>query len=280
MTECETVAVSGAQVDLYRRSPDWDGRRTAAVGGIRFDSTQAGVAVLERAADMARREGYQALLGPLDGDTWHSYRLIVESDGSPPFLLEPTSGAFDLQAFTAAGFTPVSRYISAIAALADTLGEAPAAVPGIVVEPWDGTDGETLIRRMFDLSSARFADNRFFTPIGFDAFLGLYRPLLPLIDKDHVLFARDEAGAIRGFLFGMPDPFGAPGAPRCILKTYASGVRGAGHLLADSYHRRALDMGFGTVIHALMHEDNVSRDRSARHGARVFRRYALMGRTL
>ena len=68
--------------------------------------------------------------------------------------------------------------------------------------------------------------------------------------------------------------------PAAILKTYASGLRGVGHLLADTYHRRALDMGFTQVIHALMHEDNASRDRSEKHKAHTFRRYALMGRLL
>jgi hypothetical protein len=65
-----------------------------------------------------------------------------------------------------------------------------------------------------------------------------------------------------------------------ILKTYASRRRGVGHLLADTFHRRALALGFTHVIHALMHVDNVSRGRSARHATSVFRRYALMGRVL
>jgi hypothetical protein len=39
-------------------------------------------------------------------------------------------------------------------------------------------------------------------------------------------------------------------------------------------------MGFTEVIHALMHEDNASRERSTRHKANLFRRYALMGRVL
>ena len=151
------------------------------------------------------------------------------------------------------------------------------SVDGVTVEPWDGEDGEALIRHLFDMSGASFARNRFFTPIEFEAFLDIYKPMMPHIDPSHVLFARDGGGALCGFLFGTPDLADTTGKPAAIIKTYASGVRGVGHLLADTYHRRAIDMGFEKVIHALIHVDNTSRDRSLRHGARVFRRYALMG---
>ena len=65
-----------------------------------------------------------------------------------------------------------------------------------------------------------------------------------------------------------------------ILKTYASARRGVGHLLADTLHRRARALGYSDVIHALMHVDNISRERSSRHQAHTFRRYALLGRRL
>jgi L-amino acid N-acyltransferase YncA len=65
-----------------------------------------------------------------------------------------------------------------------------------------------------------------------------------------------------------------------IVKTYASRRRGVGHLLLDTFHRTALDLGFTDVIHALMHEDNVSLNSSLRYGTKIFRRYALMGKRL
>ena len=83
-----------------------------------------------------------------------------------------------------------------------------------------------------------------------------------------------------GFLFGLPDWLETTDGETVIIKTYASTLRGVGHLLADTFHRRALSKGFKHVIHALMHVDNISRERSARYGARIFRGYALMGRRL
>jgi len=103
---------------------------------------------------------------------------------------------------------------------------------------------------------------------------------MPLVDPRFVLFARDAGGALVGFLFGMPNRLKGAAPKAVILKTYASRVRGVGHVLADHFHRAARDAGFIDAIHALMHVDNVSLERSKRYSGEVFRRYALLGRRL
>ena len=279
-TEPQTIEISGAQALIYRDAPSWDGQRCAAIGNIEFISTVAGKDLLERIATELKIEGFFGLVGPMNGDTWHSYRVVSESDGTPPFMMEPVSGPHDLSAFEAAGFLPMSHYVSTRADLADTLGVRPVDLPEISVSAWDGLNAEELIRALFKMSGTAFASNKFFKPIDFNAFLQLYRPLLDMVDPRHVLFAHHAGGQLIGFLFGMPDRPVDGSKPAAILKTYASGMRGVGHLLADAYHRRAINMGFSEVIHALMHEDNVSLMRSRQHKARIFRRYALMGRKL
>lgn len=279
MTDFETASRPGASLRIYRDAPSWDGMRTAALGGLAFEDEAAAVALLDDVISTLRDEAFAAVIGPMDGDTWHSYRTIIQSDGSAPFALEPQSGPFDHAALTAAGFAPISEYVSARARLLDTLGPAPVAMPGITITTWDGTDAEALISRLFVMSGSAFAGNHFFKPIGLDEFLALYRPILPMLDPRHILFAHSDNGDLVGFLFGYPDRR-AQHKPSAVLKTYASGLKGVGHLLADHYHRRALELGHETVIHALMHENNVSKDRSTRHKAEIFRRYALMGRKL
>jgi hypothetical protein len=277
MTEPQRIESNGASVLLYRDAPQWEERRTAAIGAVAFESAAAGVRLLSDLRAKLRAEGVEALIGPMDGDTWHKYRLVTETDGSAPFLLEPQSGPHDHEAFMAAGFQPISSYVSSRAPLHETIGKEPVSVPGITVTAWDGRGAEVLIGRLFQMSAGAFAGNRFFKPITLAAFLELYRPILPALDPRHILFAHGPAGDLVGFLFGMPDRPGDAAPPAAILKTYASAMRGVGHLLADTYHRRAIELGFAEVIHALMHEDNVSRQRSEQHKARVFRRYALMG---
>jgi hypothetical protein len=88
------------------------------------------------------------------------------------------------------------------------------------------------------------ANNAFFKPLDQAGFLKLYEPVMPLVDPRFVLFARDEAGALVGFLFGMPNRLEGTAPKTVILKTYASRVRGVGHVLADHFHRTAREAGF------------------------------------
>lgn len=284
MTDAQTASdlvCDGASCRVYRDAPAWGGRRTAAIGDFRCNDVASGAGLLDRAATQLRSEGYEALIGPMNGDTWHRYRVVTETDGSPPFLMEPVSGPHDKAAFEASGFLPISGYVSTRASLRDAIGtDAPAQLDGVSISAWDGRDAQSLIGRLFDMSAGAFSRNAFFKPIAKAEFLEIYRPLVPAIEPRLVLFAHDHAGTLVGFLFGVLDPVPTGREPCAILKTYASGRRGVGRVLADTFHRAARDLGCTDVIHALMHEDNVSLERSGRHSGRVFRRYALMGKVL
>jgi hypothetical protein len=276
----QLVSIDGAEGLVYRDAPSWDGLRTAAIGGFKCESAAAGAKLLSQVATDLAAAGFGALIGPMDGDTWHRYRVVTETDGSRPYLMEPVSGPQDREAFSAAGFTAISEYVSSRGALMDAVGPEPATMPGVRVVQWDGMRSDELINRLFEASAGAFARNRFFKPIERVAFLKLYEPIMPLMDPQHVFFAQSADGTLIGFLFGIPDRLEGDKPQTVILKTYASGVRGVGHLLADTFHRGAIELGYMNVIHALMHVDNISLDRSGRYGAKVFRRYALMGRRL
>ncbi|MEX5727170.1 hypothetical protein Ga0609869_000523 [Rhodovulum iodosum] len=276
------LETEGASAVFYPAAPGFPGRRAGAVGQFRCAGAEAGARLLREAAAMARAEGLDDLLGPMDGTTWAPYRLVSWSDGSPPFLMEPCSGPHDLAAFTGAGFAPVMRYLSARVGAAEAAARAVGReIAGLEVAAWDGAAPERLFGEIHELSCRAFARNAFYTPITREAFLGLYLPLVPMIDRRLVFLAREgTTGALTGFLFGIPDYQQGPQPDRAILKTYASLRFGAGHLLAKAFHQAAAEAGFAQVIHALMAETNLSRDRSAGYGAVPFRRYALMGRAL
>lgn len=269
MSELERLDHAGAQLDFYPDGPQWDGAATTALARFAFPSPAAGRAMLRYAIDKAAGK---AVLAPMEGDTWHPYRTVVESDGSPPFLLEPQSGAHDRAALEAAGFAPVAHYVSSRVPL-DRPQADPAPVDGIIVRAWDGKDAQPLLEKVFDMAGQSFADKQFYRPITRAAFLAMYLPLLPMLDPRLVFLARD-GGQIAGFLLGYRDP---ADPSRAVLKTYAAQRRGVGHLLADAFHKAARALGCTHAVHALMHEDNVSRNRSAQHGAKVFRRYVLYG---
>lgn len=271
--------VDGASCRLYRDAPQWDGLRSAAVGQFRCSDAESGAGLLAHVEKVLRDEGAEAIIGPMDGDTWHNYRLVVESDGSAAFAMEPVSGPHDLAAFERQGFVPISSYVSARAPLEQVANSVPARIEDVQVKPWDGTNAENLLDGLFGMSLSAFAANPLYKPITCEAFLELYRPLLPAVDPRLVLFAEDAEG-FAGFLFGLPDLNQGARPDTVIVKTYASRRHGVGRLLVETFHRRAFELGFANVIHALMHEGNQSLNRSGRYDAQVFRRYALMGKRL
>lgn len=273
----QTVFRPGAAFDVYRVAPSLDGKRTVAFGAMRIEDAEAGARLLEDTCRGMAEEGFEAVIGPMNGDTWHSYRHVIESDGSRPFMLEPPQAPAQAEAFALAGFSTIATYASARAPALG--GEAPGSLPddGVVVAPWDGSNVDGFLEDIHALCGEAFARNPFYRPLDIGRFEELYRPLISRLDRDLVLFARGPSGDLLGFVFGYPDMMD----PRtAVLKTYASRARGVGRRLLSDFGDRARDKGFEWVIHALMHEDNESLDRSARAGGKVFRRYALLGKTL
>ena len=127
------------------------------------------------------------------------------------------------------------------------------------------------------MSAASFADKAFFKPISQDGVSAALRAdAAGDRSAPRLLRARRKRS---GRVPVRPAELLEGKQPKtAILKTYASARSGVGHVLADTFHRTARDLGFTDVIHALMHVDNVSLERSRRHAGQVFRRYALMAR--
>jgi len=277
----ETLKTDDGQVTIWFDGPAWQAHtQVATVGKCIFNSAEAGARLLADAAARAKSKGATAMVGPMEGDTWHAYRLISDRGEQPSFLMEPSSADHDKAAFQAAGFEVISSYFSASAPLSELPGPKPKDTDVFTIETWDGTDPDRLFTQVDELSCAAFAGNPFYKHIALPDFLAMYLPVVPLLKQDLILFARDSTGALVGFLFGIPNYEEGPAPKSVILKTYASSQKGAGHWLSYQFYVNAKALGFETAIHALMHDDNLSAVRSGLNGADVFRRYALMGRAL
>lgn len=266
-----------ARITVFLDGPIWDGRPAATLGAFSCKTAFAGAEILRQAIDHITQAGVSQIIGPMDGDTWHSYRFITRTDGSAPFLLEPAQNDIALAALKTAGFIQISSYFSARVPLDRAKMIAPPPTADFTIEAWDGTDPETLFGQVFDLSATAFAGNAFYKPISRSAFLAMYMPLVPMLKRELIFFARRPDGTLAGFLFGTPNYAEGPHPDSAILKTYASLSRGAGQHLAYAFHKSALALGYSTAIHALIHDDNLSALRSASEGAEVFRSYGLFG---
>lgn len=291
--------------------------RLGVIGHYAAVRTDAGEHLLREACARLRRAGCTRALGPMDGNTWRSYRLVIErmpgrpvadaargdvvttSDDDaanapePPFFLEPDTPAEWVPQFMAAGFRVLATYTSALArdltrrddrltALGARLQRA-----GVTIRPLDPARADEELRRIHALSLVSFQDNFLYTPLDEAEFLEQNRRLLPFVRPELVLLA-ERGGELIGFLFAVPDVLRArrlsaearrPASPDTIvIKTVA--VRpgltnaGLGSLLVAEVQQRAAALGFSRAVHALMHEQNVSRNISRRY-AETIRRYAL-----
>lgn len=270
------IQTEGAKISLYPEGPLWQGRPAATLGNFTSRDADSGRAVLAKALDQLRAMGTAQVIGPMEGDTWHSYRFVTETDDSPPFLLEPSNKPYAPALFLEAGFQPIGSYFSARVALTDAPPPPPPSAD-FTITPWSGDNPEALFSQVFDLSVQAFSRNAFYKPISRDAFLQMYLPVVPLMKKDLIFFAATAEGQLVGFLFGIPNYAEGPQTQTVILKTYASLMPGAGRHLAHAFHASARALGYQAAIHALIHDDNLSALRSAVEGAHVFRRYALFG---
>jgi GNAT superfamily N-acetyltransferase len=275
----------------WRNTARYAGARAGAIGHYTAIDGAAGAVVLSRACRTLAREGCTVAVGPMDGSTWHGYRFVVERGSEPAFFLEPDTPATWPAHWVEQGFSPVATYTSAIA---DRLDIEPRAIPracqriaaaGISIRPLDVTRADEELRKLFGLSQLSFRRNFLYSPIAYDQFRQLYASLLLHVRPELVLMA-ERHDVLLGFVLAVPDLLQAQrGASidTVIVKTIAvhPGVAGIGlgGVLVALVHRRAHELGLRRAIHALMHDDNVSRGISDRF-ARPFRRYALFAKAL
>jgi predicted N-acetyltransferase YhbS len=275
----------------WRHTPRHDGQRIGAIGQFQAADAESGARLLEAACRELARQGCRLAVGPMDGSTWRSYRLVIERGDAPWFFLEPATPAHFAACFAAAGFAVAATYCSSVQADLDFRENflravaRRAAAAGVRIRPLDPQDPQADLRAMHAIALSAFARSFLFSPITCERFVAQYSQLLPYVRPELVLIAERDGEPV-AFGFGVPDALeAARGAPAAtvILKTIAArpGLVNAGiaHLLVAAGARAAAGLGYTRAVHALMHESNNSLRWSAHH-ARVFRRYALFGRNL
>ncbi len=209
---------------VARRSPTLRDPRGRPYGTLGFfealDRRRPVGALFDAAIDWLRERGVGPIVGPMDGDTWHSYRLNVGPFAERPFLMEPYNPPYYAELWQRRGFEVLEHYCSkrvddlAAAAAAMAPGLARAEAAGYRFESLEIDRFEDELDRLYELSCAIFAGNFLYTEISRDRFLELHRGNRALLDPELVSFARAPDGRDAGFLFGFPDRFRAVAAMR------------------------------------------------------------------
>ena len=266
--------------------PQLPGERLGVLGHFAATSMEASLNLCHAAFARLREQGCTLAVGPMDGNTWRSYRLVSERGTQAPFFLEPNNPPEWPEWFLAAGFTPLAHYVSA---LNENLAHQDERVPrtlarlldsGVSFRALDLSRLEDELRAVYRLSLHSFADNFLYTTLNEADFIQQYRALAPRLRAELTMLA-ERNGELVGYLFALPD-FNQPlaGLPldTCIIKTVAvlpgRENAGLGAVLAAKCQQLAQASGYRRVIHALMHERNDSLNTSARY-AHIMRRYTL-----
>lgn len=234
------------------------------IGCFEMTDKTSGREQLERYAAELINAGYKRIVAPIDGDTWHTYRLVSWSDGTPFFPLEPRNPIWVNEVYLSAGFKPLKKYRSdvfAIDCIAQQTGTA--QIRGFRKED---------LACLHKLSVKGFRDNFLYSDISFNEFSALYAPILPLADGALAVIAEvDDIPA--GFVFSFIHQ------NVLILKTIAVLPEyrrmGIGSQMVESVLSAAKDKGFNTAVAALIADDNASHNLISRYESRKIREYTL-----
>lgn len=280
--------VAGASCWLFPKSSEDTQPSVGCIGHYVCSEDTASKPLLEGCINHLSSYGAQQIVGPMDGSTWGKYRWVLADGDSkePNFLAEPTNPSLYVEQFKRAGLTLIETYESRFVDTQGITNKRPGFMQklqdrGICFTFLKLNQYEATLKTLFQLSLSSFSHNPYYTPIDEGLFLSKYLALKPLIDPDCVLIATNHVGELAGFVFAYPDLLQPS---RLILKTIATtpGMRilGLGMGLIDAIHKRAYEKGYSQVIHALMHNANMSLKISKRLESKLLRRYGLFGKSV
>jgi GNAT superfamily N-acetyltransferase len=273
----------------WNHVPGYESHRLGVIGHYAATDDAAGE-VLAAAQDRLRLAGCSLAVGPMNGNTWRSYRFVTERGEEPPFFLEPANPSEWPLHFERAGFSPLASYFSALnsdlsrpdprmAAIESRIADAGVSIRSA------GADLRNEMQKIYAVSQVSFRQNFLYTEIPEAEFISMYEPVFPAVRSELVLIA-ERAGQCVGYLFAIPDlAQKARGldVDTFIIKTVSilpqPEIRGLGTVLVARAQQLGHEMGFGRCIHALMFEDNISLNIS-RHYAAIMRKYTLYSREL
>jgi GNAT superfamily N-acetyltransferase len=274
----------------WNHVPAYEQHRVGVIGHYAATGDDAAAAVLAAAQERARVAGCTLAIGPMNGNTWRSYRFVTERGEQPAFFLEPANPPEWPLQFERAGFSPLASYFSALNSdlsrpdpRIDSLKKKMTDV-GVAIRS-ARTDVRTELENIYAVSRVSFRHNFLYTEIPQAEFVSMYEAVLRVARCELVLIA-ERGGQCVGYMFAIPDlAQKARGldVDTFIIKTISilpqPELRGLGTLLVARAQQLGCELGFRRCIHALMFENNTSLNIS-RHYAAVMRKYILYSKDL
>jgi len=220
---------------------DADGTAVGTVGFFEcVEDPSVAASLLDAARDWLRSEhGIGRIWGPMNFDIWHGYRFLTRGFGEEPFYGEPANKPYYPDYFERYGFarrrTWVSLEVRGRSRL-EALVERGKARHTLLVErgyrsaPAESRASRADMKKLYDLMTASFGGFLGFTPISFEDFERLARPMRHALAMPMSIFVYDEAGGLAGFALTLYE-----------LSAAVRAMKGREHPLSLArffYHRR------------------------------------------
>ncbi len=230
------------------------------------DNIEAVKFLFDEIKKYAKEKGYNYLIGPINGSTWKKYRVTLPS-ANPPFLLDNYNKPYYAKLFESCGFETIANYTSSISKNLDRdysrmekFGKI-FEKKGVKIRNFDPQNFDRDIHKIYEVSVKSFVNNFLYTPIGYDDFYKMYEPVKNFLNPEWILIAENEQDQPVAFLFGFDNLY-ERNKKSLVLKTLAKipehKYNGIGSYLIELLHYKANLNGYDNIIHALMHENNVS----------------------
>jgi hypothetical protein len=249
---------------------------------------QIATALIETGLGWLRTHSPQVrtVLGPMNFDTWHAYRLRVSGFDEPTFEMEPYNPAYYPALWENVGFAPSVTYVTTTITDSTPLltawesHHAHAIALGFTFRPLNPNALSEELAMIYRLAISIFQDNLFFTPISQSEFLSLYAGKGAALDPELLIIIQDPHGEPVGLSFTFPDPR-SPTTAHMKSGGLLPTARHAGVGAAAMYevHKILIRKGFTVINHCLMRE-GIRMEQFGRGAATVTRRYALYSRPL
>lgn len=252
---------------IYNPELSYKNKKTVQIGFFESkDDINAAAFLIENIKIYCQKEGFEYLIGPINGSTWQKYRITLPSQ-NPPFFLDNYNKPYYQKLFEQTGFSTISRYTSTVYHNLNSdfsrleRFETIFDKKNIMIRNFDVSNFEKELTKIYEISVKSFKDNFLYTPISFEDFISMYSAIKSLINPEWVLIAEDKEENPLGFIFGVDNIFDK-NKKSLVLKTLAkvplSSIKGLGTYLTEKLHQKAFEKGYDEIIHALMYEENVS----------------------
>lgn len=278
----------GSAALWWRQVPQLGDERLGLIGA--WSPGDNGVELLATCCQRLQQAGCTLAVGPMDGSTWQSYRLLTWRGSHPPFALEPNTPDDWPEQWLAAGFMVDATYHSAL--IEPILLDDPRLLAveqrltdsGLRLRELDPQCYGEELRRIHGVALRAFADNYLYTPLREEEFVAQYTAAQHLL-RPGLCWLAERDGQCVGFVFAIPDfeqqRRGQP-VDTLVVKTLAvlpgRSLAGLGKLLTVRCHAGGARLGLTRAIHALMHDGNASRNTGGQ--STIIRRYTLYRKRL